>query len=156
MREVSPKELREYNEKSFKDTQKIFRRRLCEIAADGHTHAEYKPDDYCCGERIKPWLENLGFKVKEIGPSWCKVTWPEEEDLLERLRSEAFKILTRPIPVEFTWGVRVNRPEGTWQRDLEHFEYICSECGKHAEHISDYCPNCGKKMHIEADKNGAR
>ena len=76
MREVSPQELREYNEKSFKDTQEKFRRRLREIAADGHSHAEYCEKMYCFGERIKPWLEGLGFVVKPEGrPNWWKITW---------------------------------------------------------------------------------
>lgn len=105
VREISPKELQELNDKSFKDTQKIFRRRLREIAAGGNTHAEYQPKDYKCGEQIKPWLENLGFKVKEIGPSWCKVTWPEEEDFIERLHSETFKILTQPLPAEAHYAI---------------------------------------------------
>ena len=144
MREVTPKELREYNEKSFKETQKIFRRRLREIAAGGITHAEYQPKNYKCGEQIKPWLESLGFKVKEIGPSWCRITWPEEEDILERLRRETAETLAQPI--KFTWGVHVERPEGTWKRDYEQFDYFCSECEKHAEYVSDYCPNCGKRM----------
>lgn len=100
MREVTPKELQKLNDKSWKETQKIFRRRLREIAKGGNTHAEYQPKDYKCGERIKPWLESLGFKVKEIGPSWCKITWPKEEDIIERLRSETFKVLTRPLPEE--------------------------------------------------------
>ena len=151
MREVSPKELREYNEKSFKDTQKIFRRRLREIAAGGNTHAEYQPENYGCGEQIKPWLESLGFKVREIGPSWCKITWPEEEDILEKLHRETAEMLAQPK--KFTWSVRVDRPEGTWERDYEQFDYFCSECKKHAEYVSDYCPNCGKKMKIPLDGN---
>lgn len=93
MREITPKELQKLNDKSWKETQKIFRRRLREIAKGGENKAKYKRDDYCMGDRIKPWLEGLGFKVKEIGPSWCEVTWPEEEDPIERLRNEVSKIL---------------------------------------------------------------
>ena len=98
MREISPKELQKINDKSFKNTQKIFRRRLREIAAGGENKAKYKPDDYCCGDRIANWLKLLGFTVKQVNPVWCEITWPEEEDIIERLRRESFKILTRPMP----------------------------------------------------------
>ena len=156
MREVTPKELREYNEKSWKETQKKFRRRLREIAAGGENKARYRPNDYCLGERIQPWLESLGFKVRLEGFSWYEVTWPEEEDIIERLRSESFKILTRPIPVKFTWGVRLEREEpGTWTKDNIQWDYVCSACGKHSEYQTKFCPNCGAKMHIEEGKNGA-
>jgi hypothetical protein len=155
MKEVTPKELQKLNSKSFKNTQKIFRRRLREIAADGHTHAEYQPKDYKCGEQIKPWLENLGFKVKEIGPSWCKITWPEGEDIIEKLRKETFDIWSRPIPAKVTWGVRLERfeEEREWIYLATQHEYVCSGCGKHAKCVSDYCPNCGKKMKVEKGEN---
>ena len=148
MREVTPKELQKLNDKSWKETQKIFRRRLREIAAGGENKAKYKPDDYCMGNRIKSWLESLGFKVKEIGPSWCEVTWPEEEDLIERLRSETFSIWSRPVPAKITWGVRLERfeEEREWIYHPIQHDYVCSGCGKHAEYTSPYCPNCGKKM----------
>ena len=148
MREVTPKELQKLNDKSFKETQKIFRRRLREIAKEGNVHAEYKPKDYKCGEQIKPWLESLGFKVKEMGPIWCKATWPEEEDLIEKLRKETFDIWSRPIPAKVTWGVRLERfeEEREWIYHPVQHDYVCSGCGKHAEYTSPYCPNCGKKM----------
>lgn len=80
MREVTPQELREYNEQSWKETQKIFRKRLREIAAGGNSQAEYCEKGYCFGERIKPWLEGLGFVVKPDGrPYWWEITWPEIE-----------------------------------------------------------------------------
>ena len=146
MREVTPQELREYNEKSWKETQKIFRRRLREIAAGGDKKARYKPNDYCFGERIQPWLEGLGFKVKQVNPIWSEVTWPEEEDILKQLRDEAAKILTRPV--KFTWGVRLERfeEEREWIYHPVQHDYVCSGCGKHAEYSTSYCPNCGKKM----------
>jgi Zn finger protein HypA/HybF involved in hydrogenase expression len=74
-------------------------------------------------------LRSLGFKVKQINPIWCEVTWPEEEGVLEKPR------------------------EGTWQKDMERYDYVCSACGKHAEYVSDYCPNCGKKMATLLDGN---
>lgn len=147
MREITPKELQKINNNSFKKTQKIFRRRLREIAADGHSKASYKPADYYCGERVADWLKSLGFTVKQINPIWCEVTWPEEEDILEKLRSEAFKNLTKPTPCKITWGVKIERKEpGTWIWDETRCEYKCSKCGKYAENVSDYCPNCGKGM----------
>ena len=98
MREVTPKELREYNEKSFKETQKIFRRRLREIAAGGNKVALYCKTEYCFGEQIKPWLESLGFTVKQDRRlNWYEVTWPEEEDILEKLRRETAEKLAQPI-----------------------------------------------------------
>ena len=147
MKEITPKELQKLNDKSFKKTQKIFRRRLREIAADGHSKARYKPDDYCCGERIADWLESLGFTVKQINPIWCEVTWPDEEDNLEQLRDRAFKILTKPVPCKLTWGVKIEREElGTWTFDSHVYDYVCSECGKHSEYTTHYCPHCGKKL----------
>ena len=147
MREVTPQELREYNEKSFKNTQKIFRRRLREIAAGGENKARYKPDDYCMGDRIAEWLKLLGFTVKQINPIWCEVTWPEEEDLIERLRSETFKILTQPMPAKVHYAIGwLNAEFGTWSKDMTQYDYVCSKCGKHSEYATDYCPNCGKKM----------
>lgn len=147
MKEISPKELQKINNNSFKKTQKIFRRRLREIAADGHNKATYKPADYYCGERIADWLESLGFTVKQINPIWCEITWPEEEDVIERLRDEAFKILTKPVPAKIHYAIGwLNAEFGTWIWDEIEYDYKCSKCGKHAEFISNYCPNCGKKM----------
>lgn len=117
MKEISPKELQKINEKSFKNTQKVFRRRLREIAAGGEKEATYKANEYCCGEQIKPWLESLGFKVRDKGwGSWYEITWPEESIL------------------------------GDWIFDPHTYDYVCSECGKHSEYTSHYCPNCGKKL----------
>lgn len=147
MKEITPKELQRINDNSFKKTQKIFRRRLREIAADGHNKATYKPEDYCCGERIADWLKSLGFTVKQINPIWCEVTWPEEGDILEQLRDSALKILTKPVPCKLTWGVKVEREElGTWIFDSHTFDYVCSECGKHLGYTTPYCPICGKKL----------
>lgn len=147
MKEVSPKELQKLNDKSFKNTQKIFRRRLREIAAGGENKAKYKPDDYACGDQIEGWLKSLGFTVKQVNPIWCEITWPEEEDILERLRSETFKILTQPMPAKVTWGVKIEREElGTWKFDPFSYDYVCSACGKHSEYKTDFCCNCGKKM----------
>lgn len=148
MREVTPKELQRLNDKSFKSTQKIFRRRLRTIAADGSKEATYKANEYCCGEQIKPWLESLGFHVKDMGwGSLYKITWPEEEDIIERLHKEVNDIWSRRIPVKFTWGVKIEREElGTWKLDLFSYDYVCSACGKHSEYKTDFCCNCGKKM----------
>jgi hypothetical protein len=148
MREVTPKELQKLNSKSFKNTQKIFRRRLRDIAADGNNEATYKANEYCCGEQIKPWLESLGFQVRDKGwGSWYEITWPEEEDALEKLRKEVNDIWSRRIPTKFTWGVKVEREEEQeWRFDPHPYDYVCSGCGKHAEYTTPYCPNCGKKM----------
>jgi hypothetical protein len=147
MREVTPKELQKLNDKSWKETQKIFRRRLREIAKEGNTHAEYQPKDYKCGERIKPWLESLGFKIKEIGPSWCKISWPEEEDLIEKLRSETAKILAQPISAKVHYAIGwLDTEYGTWSKDITQYDYVCSKCGKHSMYKTDFCCNCGKKM----------
>ena len=161
MREVSPKELQKLNSKSFKNTQKIFRRRLREIAAGGENKAKYKPGDYCCGDRIADWLKSLGFIVKQINPIWCEVTWPEEEDIIERLHSETFKILTQPMPAKVRYVIGwLNREEkkktvvsGEWTFNPHCYDYVCSECGKHSEYTSPYCPNCGKKLKPIEGKN---
>lgn len=125
MKEISPKVLQKLNDKSFKETKKAFRRRLRELAANGENKARYKPDYYCCGDRIADWLRSLGFTVKQINPIWCEVTW----------------------------GARTEKQEGTWQKDMKQYDYVCSVCGKHAEYVSDYCPNCGKKMATLLDGN---
>jgi hypothetical protein len=151
MREVTPKELQKLNDKSFKNTQKIFRHRLREIAANGNNEATYKVNEYCCGERIKPWLESLGFKVRDKGwGSWYKITWPEEEEVLERLRRECMPILNSSLPAAARRAIdelKIKQEElGTWNFDSHTYDYVCSECGKHSEYTSPYCPNCGKKL----------
>ena len=149
MREVSPKELQKLNDKSFKSTQKIFRRRLRKIAAGGSKEATYKEDEYCCGELIKPWLESLGFQVKKNGwGSWYKITWPEEQKTCQIFFGlSPLNTLTKSTPTKFTWSVKIDREElGTWIFDPHPYDYVCSECGKHSEYTSPYCPNCGKKL----------
>ena len=137
MKEISPKELQKLNDKSFKSTQKIFRRRLREIAAGGENKAKYKPGEYCCGDRVANWLKSLGFTVKQVSPIWCEITWPEEEDTFERLR----------VPVKFTRGEKIERETlGVWTKDTNQWDYVCSTCGKHSEYATDFCCNCGKKM----------
>jgi hypothetical protein len=158
VREVTPQELREYNEKSWKETQNIFRRRLREIAAGGENKARYKVDEYCFGERIQPWLESLGFKVKQVNLSWYEVSWSEANTPDEKK----------------TWHMMVQRgdrkqchPEADclksgnpawylyhWKKDLVQWDYICSCCDEHSEYETKFCPNCGAKMRIEEDKNG--
>ncbi len=159
MREVTPQELREYNEQSWKETQKIFRKRLREIAAGGNSQAEYCEKGYCFGERIKPWLEGLGFVVKpDVRPFWWEITWPEEEDITEQLRRECMPILNSSLldaARHAIDGLKVKGTDklGTWAKDMERYDYVCSDCGKHAEYVSDYCPNCGKKMATLLDGN---
>lgn len=155
MKEVSPKELRERNEKSWKETQKIFRRRLREIATGGQHNATYKMDDYCFGERIQPWLESLGFRVKPTNLSWYEVTWSEEEGVLERLR-EYMPILNNSLPETARRAIdrlKVKQKElGTWRPDPSCYDYVCSACGKHSEYKTDFCCNCGKRMIIKEEK----
>ena len=154
MKEISPKKLQKINDKSFKDTQKIFRRRLREIAADGEKKARYKPEDYCCGERIEGWLKSLGFTVKQINPIWYEITWPEEEDICEKLRREGIKILTQPTLAKVHYAIgwlnseekKIAAMMGEWIFDPHCYDYVCSECGKHSEYTSPYCPYCGKKL----------
>ena len=151
MKEVAPKELQKLNDKSFKNTQKIFRRRLREIAAGGANEATYKANEYCCGDRIKPWLESLGFKVRDKGcGTWYEITWPEE-DIIERLRRECAPILNSSLPDaarRAIGGLTFTKKEtlGEWIFDPHPYDYVCSECGKHSEYTSPYCPNCGKKL----------
>ena len=158
MREVTPKELQEFNDKSFKNTQKIFRRRLREIAAGGENKAKYKPDDYCCGDRIANWLKSLGFTVKQVNPIWYEITWPKEEDLIERLRRECAPILSSTLPNAARRaidGLKIKGEElGIWKFDPSSYDYVCSACGEHSKYTTKFCPNCGIKMHIEENKNG--
>lgn len=153
MKEISPKELQKINDKSFKNTQKVFRRRLREIAAGGENKAKYKPDDYCCGDRIEGWLKSLGFTVKQVNPIWCEVTWPEERKICRiyfGLSPEPHKILNSTLPDEARRaidGLKVKQEElGTWKFDPHPYDYVCSACGKHSEYKTDFCCNCGKKM----------
>ena len=146
MKEVTPKELRKLNDKSFKDVQKVFRRRLREIAAYGRTEAEFDKGHYHCEDKIITWLRSLGFKVT-AGTYKYYITWPEEDDILKKLRDEAFKILTKPVPCTVTWGLKIKQEElGSWIFDPHAYDYVCSECGKHSEYTTHYCPHCGKKL----------
>ena len=154
VKEVSPKELQKINSKSFKNTQKIFRRRLREIAAGGENKAKYKPNDYACGDQIEGWLKSLGFTVKQVNPIWCEITWPEEEDICEKIRREGIKIMTQPKSATVHYAIGWLHSEekkkaamiGEWIFDSHCYDYVCSECGKHSEYTSPYCPNCGKKL----------
>ena len=158
-KEISPAEMRELNRNSFKDTQKIFRRRLREIAAGGENKTEYKEDNYCAGEYIKGWLRSLGFTCRSIGyGGWVEVTWPETEAPDKKKE----------------WHMMVQRgdrkqchPEADclksgkpawylyhWKNDPIQWDYICSCCDEHSEYKTKFCPNCGAKMCIEEDKNG--
>ena len=153
MREVTPKELREYNDKSFKDTQKFFRRRLREIAASGRASADFDKGHFCCEDKIITWLRSLGFKVTP-GTYKYYITWPEEEDIIEKLRKESFKILTQPMPAKVHYAIGWLNSEskkkaamvGEWIFDSHCYDYVCSECSKHSEYTSPYCPNCGKEL----------
>lgn len=151
MREVTPKELQELNDKSFKETQKFFRRRLRETAAGGDKEITYNPNNYTCGDQIKPWLEGLGFTVKQTNPLWCKITWPEEEDLIEQLRRECLPILNSTLPEAARNAVSrltfiKEEDLGQWVFDPHPHDYVCSVCGRHSEYTTDFCCNCGKKM----------
>ena len=158
MREVTPNELQELNNQSFKDTQKIFRRRLREIAAGGEIKARYKPDDYCCGDRIADWLKSLGFTIKQVNPVWYEITWPEE-DVLEKLHRECLPILNSCLPDAARRaidGLKIKGANklGTWTKDTVQWDYVCSVCGKHSEYKTGFCCNCGKKMDTEEGENG--
>ena len=157
MKEVTPKELCDLNAKSFKETQKIFRRRLREIAAGGENKARYQEKDYCAGEYIKGWLRSLGFTCKEVGRNgWVEITWPETEAPDKRK----------------VWHMMVQRgdrkqchPEADclksgnpawylyhWKNDPIQWDYICSCCDEHSEYQTRFCPNCGAKMRLEEDR----
>jgi predicted transcriptional regulator len=147
MKEITPKELQKLNNKSIKAEKKIFRRRLREIAAGGRNEADFDKGHFLHEDEIITWLRSLGFKVT-AGTCKYYITWPEEEDALEKLRKEVNDIWARRIPVNFTWGVRLERfeEEREWIYHSVQHDYVCSGCGKHAEYTTLYCPNCGKKM----------
>jgi hypothetical protein len=106
MKEVTPKELQKLNAESFKDTQKIFRRRLREIAKGGENKAKYNENDYCAGDYIAGWLRTLGFTVKRIGTSgWHEITWPKKEDIIEKFCSEQAQILTSLAPEKVHYAI---------------------------------------------------
>jgi len=54
-----------------------------------------------------------------------------------------------------TVDVEPIRPEkkAEWVRERtfptgNHFEYICSECGRSFSYITPYCPHCGEKLSV--------
>ena len=147
MRKVTPKELQKLNDKSIKAEKKIFRRRLREIAANGSKQADFDKGHFVHEDEIITWLRSLGFKVT-AGTYKYYITWPEEEDIIERLRNQTFKILTQPMFANVTWGLRLERfeEEREWVYHPVQHDYVCSGCGKHFEYTSPYCPNCGKKL----------
>lgn len=104
MREVTPKELQKLNSKSIKAEKKVFRRRLREIAAAGRTEADFDKGHFCHEDEIIAWLRSLGFKVT-AGTYKYYITWPKEEDIVERLRRESFKILTQPMPAKVHYAI---------------------------------------------------
>lgn len=157
-KEISPAEMQELNSKSFKNTQKIFRERLREIAIGGGNKAKYNENDYCAGDYIAGWLRNLGFTVKRVGASDLhEITWPETEGPDKKKE----------------WHMMVQRgdrkqshPEADclksgkpawylyhWKDDPVEWDYVCSCCNEHSEYKTRFCPNCGAKMHIEERRN---
>ena len=153
MREVSPKELQELNDRPIKAEKKIFRRRLREIAANGSKQADFDKGHFSHEDEIIVWLRSLGFKVT-AGTYKYYITWPEEEDVLEKLRKEVNDIWSRRGPAKVHYAIGwLNSEEkkkaammGEWIFDPHPYDYVCSECGKHSEYTSPYCPNCGKKL----------
>lgn len=155
-KEISPVELQKLNDKSFKDTQKIFRRRLREIAANGDNTAKYNEKDYCAGDRIADWLRSLGFTVKQINPICCEITWPEEEGVREKLRKEVNDIWSRRGDKKQCHPeadcLKSGKPAWYlyhWKNDSVQWDYICSCCNEHSKHKTKFCPNCGAKMHMK-------
>ena len=66
--------------KSFREIAKIMGRSPSTISREVRRNkAKYKPDDYCCGDRIADWLKSLGFTVKQVNSIECEITWPEKE-----------------------------------------------------------------------------
>ena len=154
MKEISPKELQGLNSKSCKNTQKIFRRRLREIANNGENKAKYKEDDYCAGEYIKGWLRDLGFTCKEIGwGSWVEVTWKDSELLDPRkIWSMLVQKGDRKQSHPDADCLKSGNPAWylyNWKDDPIQFDYICTCCKEHNEYKTKFCPNCGAKMRIE-------
>lgn len=146
MREVTPKELQKLNDKSIEAEKKVFRRRLREIAANGSKQADFDKGHFSHEDEIIAWLRSLGFKVT-AGTYKYYITWPEEEDIIERLRSESFKIMTQPKSATVHYAIGwLNSEFGTWKFDPYPCDYVCSACGKHSEYKTDFCCNCGKKM----------
>lgn len=151
MKEVSPKKLQKLNDKSFKNIQKLFRRRLREIAAGGRNEADFDKGHFVHEKRVVDWLQGLGFMVKE-GTNKYYITWPEK-DALEEFCSEAFKIFTRPMSARVFGVAKLKHldEEREWRFDPHLYDYVCSGCGKHSEYKTPYCPNCGAKMKEEKE-----
>ena len=147
MREVTPKKLQKLNSKSFKKIQKIFCRRLREIAANGSKQADFDKGHFSHEDEIITWLRSLGFKVT-AGTYKYYITWPEEEDIIERLRNETFKILTQPKPVTVTHVEKLSKIEFGWNYDTTRYDFVCSCCNEHSEYTSNYCPHCGAKTYV--------
>ena len=146
MREVIPKELQKLNSKSFKKTQKIFCRRLREIAANGSKQADFDKGHFSHEDEIITWLRSLGFKIT-AGTYKYYITWPEE-DAIEKLRKEVFKILTQPKPATVTYVEKLSKIEFGWNYDTTRYDFVCSCCNEHSEYTSNYCPHCGAKMYV--------
>ena len=159
VKEISPKELQKLNSKSFKNTQKIFRRRLREIAKNGENKAKYNENDYCAGDYIAGWLRNLGFTVKRVGPSgWHEITW-EDNELLDPRKTWFMMVQKgdRKQSHPDADCLKSGKPAWYlyhWKNDPIQWDYICSCCDEHSEYQTRFCPNCGAKMHIEENKNG--
>lgn len=63
MKEISPKEMQNYCEKSLKETKRFFRKRIREIAKGGNNYGSFDVGQYTCEEEIIEWLKSLGFTV---------------------------------------------------------------------------------------------
>lgn len=137
---VTPEKLRKLNDKSFKRTQKFFRRRLLEIAKNGNKTADFNKKSFAHETEIIAWLRSLGFTV-ESGIGKYYITWPESVLPAHFKRTQYAHPDSKPV--------REGKPKWYlhhWTKDIDSWDYVCSCCNEHSEYETSFCPNCGAKM----------
>ena len=89
-------------------------------------------------QQIIEGLISLGYVVVNYPESgYFKVCWDD-------LSITKVIICTPPTPAKITY---VEPTVACWIWDKEQYDYICPDCGKHSEYVSNFCPNCGGRRY---------
>lgn len=93
---------------------------------------------------IKKWLEECDYVVKwNIGDIVAEIVW--DDVAIQRVI-----VCTPPKPAKITYTEPTKAICWIW--DKEQYDYICPDCGKHSEYVSNFCPNCGGRRYEIKEK----
>lgn len=92
---------------------------------------------------VKNWLKECDYVVKHnVGDIVAEIIWDD-------IAIQKVIICTPPKTAKITY---VEPTVACWIWDERQYDYICPECGKHSEYISNFCPNCGGRRYEIKEK----